>query len=383
MSQLDSKLNPKLIAIFLGVVATYLALQSLLSEYLLEMFLTDVDSIVVAYIDLLSVNLEEAIPTWFATILLFLAAVMLGWITAVHYQNNNSQKTYWLGLTLIFLYLSMDEGAVIHEIISDPLQEVFNTTGYLEFAWLIAFVPLVIIFVLFYARFLFKLPPRTRNQFILAGAIYVGGAVVVEAISANRYASDGGISFPYLAIATVEEWLEMMGVIIFIYALLLYAAGSGLTAVFTVSDSSGRGVSFAKLRGWKRPLTIIIAIILITNIALIYWSTQQSQHSAHYSGTFYEALSEEYANQGVIILQINETLSLENPAAPAVANSLLTLFDDVLVVTFPNEQISIAFASSTLPFTQAKLIDHLAQDNQSDYVIHNTATLGEIARQSP
>ena len=55
---------------------------------------------------------------------------------------------------------------------------------------------LALIFTLLYLRFLFHLPPRIRNLFILAGVCYVGGAVIVEAISANRYSLDGGV--PYL-----------------------------------------------------------------------------------------------------------------------------------------------------------------------------------------
>jgi hypothetical protein len=55
--------------------------------------------------------------------------------------------------------------------------------------------------------------------------------VVVEAISANRYYLDNGVSFPYLAIATVEEFCEMLGVVLFIYALLSYMAALEYRAV--------------------------------------------------------------------------------------------------------------------------------------------------------
>ena len=121
--------------------------------------------------------------------------LLLGGITAVKYQQRDSQTRYWAGLTLIFFYLSLDEGAVIHELFSDPLQTAYNTSGYLTFAWLLVFVPLLFLFVLLYLRFLFHLPARIRNLFILAGLFYVGGAVVVEAISANRYDLDGGVTF--------------------------------------------------------------------------------------------------------------------------------------------------------------------------------------------
>jgi len=69
----------------------------------------------------------------------------------------------------------MDEGAVIHEIFSDALQVRFDTSGYLTFAWIIAFVPVVIVIALLYLRFLWHLPPSVRNLMIVAGLLYVGG----------------------------------------------------------------------------------------------------------------------------------------------------------------------------------------------------------------
>ena len=178
----EYNLNPRKLSLFLGIVSIYLAVQSLFGEYVLENVLRGgTDGFLVSLIDLFSVNAEETIPTWYSTILLFLSAVLLTFIATVKQKNQKLFRHHWTGLALIFLYLSMDEGAVIHEIIADPLQAKFNTTGYLAFGWQIVFVPLVVVFALFYLRFLFHLPPRIRNLFIIAGSLYVGGAVFVEA----------------------------------------------------------------------------------------------------------------------------------------------------------------------------------------------------------
>jgi hypothetical protein len=273
----------------------------------------------------------------------------------------------------------MDEGAVIHEIFSDPLREALNTTGYLTFAWLIVFVPLVILFALFYIRFLFRLPPRTRNLFILAGAIFVGGAVFVEAVSANRYYLDGGVSFPYLALATVEEFCEMLGVVLFIYALLSYMAAMEYTAVFHFTSILSTTYPLENRISWQRPLGAAILIILTLNVLMISWAFRQQSASANIATPFYQEMSDRYAGQGVIILQVNEVLDVNNAAAQPIASSLLTLFDDVLAVAMPTEQTSIVFASHDLPFDQTTLAELLPPDSEDQYIILDITAVRAIA----
>ena len=376
---IEMSINPRKVALFLGIVALYLALQSLLSEYLIEYELShDANGLIISLIDLLSVNAEATIPTWYATLLLFISSVLVALIAIAKRRNQEPQARHWLGLAFIFLYLSMDEGAVIHEIISTPLQEALNTTGYLVFAWLIVFIPLVILFVLIYLRFLFRLPPRTRNLFILAGALFVGGAVFVEAISANRWYLDNGVSFPYLAIATVEEFCEMLGVVVFIYALLSYMAALEYTAVFPFTATSHTTYTSDKRASWRRPLGAVALIIVIVNGLMIAWALQQSA-SADAAMPFYQEISDRYAGQGVIILQVNELLDINNPAAQPIAASLLTLFDDVLVVVMPSEQASIAFVSHDLPFDQATLASTLSPDRDNQFTILDMTAVRAIA----
>src|SRR5690606_1736254 len=82
--------------------------------------------------DVLSVNIEESIPTWYSSLALFLAASLLGWIALIKLIHREPFRVYWLGLALIFVYLSADEGAALHETASAPLQSAFNTSGFVE-----------------------------------------------------------------------------------------------------------------------------------------------------------------------------------------------------------------------------------------------------------
>ena len=390
--QLEYRINPRKIALFLGICAVCFTLQSLFNEYLLEVVLgPDVHELILSFIDLFSVNAEKTIPTWYATILLFLAACTLAFITSAKLRAGVAYRFYWLGLTLIFFYLSMDEGAVIHELFSDPVQERFNTSGYLTFGWLVVFVPLLLLFGLAYLRFLLKLPPRTRNLFILAGGLFVGGAVVVEAISANRWDVGNGVTFSYLAIATVEEFLEMIGVITFIYALTDYIVQQQYRAVISPSAQIetavaevGEPQSSTPLVKWVLGTAVILIISL--NIAMYNWalSTQPDQVVIDpQSIPFYQTVSEQYDGQGVIILGISEILDANNPAAPPYANSLLTLFDDVMVVTLPTSGISIAFAAQTLPFDATTIETLLLDSGEETFNILNLADVHALAQTTP
>lgn len=368
---------------WLGLIALYLAVQSLVNEYLLENVVPGSNSsLVISFMELFSVNAEETIPTWYATILLFVSAVLLGAIAAVKRQTRDPHTGYWAGLSLIFFYLSLDEGAVIHELFSTPLETTFNTSGYLTFAWLIVFIPLLLIFALLYLRFLLRLPSRIRNFFVLAGLFYVGGAVIVEAISANRYAIDGGVSFPYLAIATVEELMEMWGVVLFIYSLLSYMVVEGITAVISPTPLTVQTMAVipSPITSSRRLRLVAVLILLAFNSAMIAWAFRQQSVSVIATDTsLYQIATERFKDQGVIILGINEAIMTNNPAAPPIAAALLTLFDDVVVVTLPSAQVSIAFASHHLPFNIDTLTQLIQQSGESDFTILNAPALRAIA----
>lgn len=226
-------INPRKIAVLLIVASCVLAVLSITGEYLLEKVVdSDSDPVLALGLDLFSVNAEETIPTWYSTIILFVASVLLAAIAIVKRATRDPLALYWIGLAIVFFYLSMDEGAVIHEIVADAIQVALDTTGFLYFGWQIAAAPFVVVFGLVYLRFLFLIPAKTRNLFILAGTIYIGGAVFIEAISANQYYIDGEASLRYLAIGTLEELMEMLGIEIFIYALLSYIVDMGYSFTF-------------------------------------------------------------------------------------------------------------------------------------------------------
>ncbi len=83
-------------------------------------------------------------------------------------------------LSFTFLYLSLDELISIHEQLTMPLRAGLDLHGVFFLSWVIPAIIVVAVFTLIYIKFLWRLPVQTRWLFIVAGIIYVGGAVGIE-----------------------------------------------------------------------------------------------------------------------------------------------------------------------------------------------------------
>lgn len=166
---------------------------------------------------LFDVDEENNLPTWFSGAILALAAGCL-WLCARHKrQVRDRSVNQWYVLTFGFLFMSVDEVAGLHESLNSTIQSSWVIPGgIVAFLVGLSFIP-----------FLWNLPSRTRNYFIVAGALYVGGAIGVEIIGAPMDAD----TMLYNLTTVAEEGLEMFGVILFLIALLSYmrpAAGGAI-----------------------------------------------------------------------------------------------------------------------------------------------------------
>jgi hypothetical protein len=176
------------------------------------------------FVPLFYVDAESNVPTWYSSMALLLAAALLAVIGCLKLQAREHYRFHWLALAGLFLLLSMDEVAMIHEYPIDPLREALNATGALYYTWVIPGLGFVLLVGLALAGFLRSLPAATQRQMLLAAALFVGGAIGVEMLSgiqADRWGED---NLTYALIISIEELLEMLGVALFIEALLAYLA---------------------------------------------------------------------------------------------------------------------------------------------------------------
>jgi hypothetical protein len=125
--------------------------------------------------------------------------------------------------------MAIDEAASIHELLTWPMRSLLGllgqqASGIFFFTWVIPGIAVAMVFGLSYLKFLLHLPAKTRWRFVVAATLYLGGAIGMELIG-GRYADLHGMeNLAYSMTATVEESLEMAGVIVFIYTLLNYIA---------------------------------------------------------------------------------------------------------------------------------------------------------------
>lgn len=172
-----------------------------------------------------SFNSEDSIPTLYSTVLLLAASVLLFFI-----YFTNRGKTYknicWLLLSLFFLYMSIDESISIHERFVSILRDKFNFSGLLYYSWVVPYAVLALILAIGFIPFLIKLEKKTRNLFILSGALFVSGAIGVELFGGRHY-EQHGLDMVYAIFYTIEESLEILGISLFIFALLRYISIMG------------------------------------------------------------------------------------------------------------------------------------------------------------
>ncbi|MHB0998078.1 MAG: hypothetical protein ACYC27_02440 [Armatimonadota bacterium] len=172
---------------------------------------------------LLNVDTESNLPTWYSSSLLLAASFILYFIGDRTKYNAGKFASYWKILSGIFLFLSIDEACCIHEMIGLKIQSVFNTSGFVLYAWVIPWSIMLLIIWFTYMQFLKSLPIRVNKLFLLSAICYIGGAIGVEMIEAQYHSINGGqIDLIYSLMTNIEEIMEMFGVVIFIYALGIY-----------------------------------------------------------------------------------------------------------------------------------------------------------------
>lgn len=176
----------------------------------------------VAYglVPLFNFGAEKNIPTLYSSLALLTSSLLLLAISLVHKKNGVSYY-YWLGLSIIFLFLCVDETAMLHERLIKPVRTALNTSGLLYFAWVIPYGLALLVLVITYINFLRQLPKTTMILFLVSGATFISGAIGFE-LFGGRHLELYGNNIVYAFFQTAEESLEMLGIAIFIYTLAKY-----------------------------------------------------------------------------------------------------------------------------------------------------------------
>jgi hypothetical protein len=176
---------------------------------------------------------ELNIPTWFSSSLMLLCGLVLLWIARASALRRRAGTGYWAVLGVIFVGLSMDEAAAVHELLSPIFAGTMVSLGERfggifvplgergpQYAWVIPGSIAVLVLGLVFLRFLALLPRRSRWLFVLSGVVFLSGALGFEMLGGAYAALHGPSTVGFVALMTIEETLEMAGMALFFYALL-------------------------------------------------------------------------------------------------------------------------------------------------------------------
>jgi hypothetical protein len=164
---------------------------------------------------------ESNLPSLYSALALGFCSYLLAIITTFNKIKKVKYAQHWKALSLIFLFLALDEACSIHELLIPVLRGAINAKGILYFTWVIPAFFLLILFLISFRKFIKNLPTKTKTIFILAGMIYITGALGMELVG-GYIADNFGYNTIYGIASSVEELLEMFGIVLFINGLLSY-----------------------------------------------------------------------------------------------------------------------------------------------------------------
>ena len=160
--------------------------------------------------------------SWFsALVLAALAAGLAGRAISARVTPGLGAR-YWV-LAAFALFLSLDEGAQVHEFLNQVGIRVTDRLGPFN-AWLVPGIAVFAVagaFLLWLAR---GVEPALRRRLVVAGLVFVAGAVGMEALGTG-WALSSDLPNPWLTgryhlLVAVEEGLEMLGALIALHAVV-------------------------------------------------------------------------------------------------------------------------------------------------------------------
>jgi hypothetical protein len=168
--------------------------------------------------DMLYADNEANVWAWYASVLLAtLAAAFV--LHAFVARNAGAPVGPYLLLAALAAFMSVDEAAILHEKLSNIV------TGFPTWGWLAIGVPFAAL-VGAGALWLTRTMERYfRRRLIVAGALFLLGAVVMEGIAGVTVVQAGSYdagtqTVVYMVLLAIEEFLELAGVLFALWATL-------------------------------------------------------------------------------------------------------------------------------------------------------------------
>lgn len=185
---------------------------------------------------------ETNIPSYWSSFLWLIASAIACAIACLTRNAARRNWLHWSGLAAIFYFFSMDETIQFHERLGGFFAKLLrleglHASGMLYYVWIIPALLFAVAVFFAYLRFLLQLPREVMVLVVVAGIVFITGAVGFELLEGPIDEAGGYMNLLYTAYVTCEESLEMAGVCILVFGLLRYIAIEFCTVQTNVSDT--------------------------------------------------------------------------------------------------------------------------------------------------
>lgn len=178
------------------------------------------------FVPLFNMDGEGNVPAFLSFIQILLAALILFFIAQLERKYAEEYVWQWFVLSAGFFLMALDEGIQLHERLGGPVKAALGSetanVGIFYAVWTIPAGIIVILLGLAFLKFLLALEAVHRFRFMLAGALYLSGAIGMELVGMYYFKSVGGDDAVFGVLVTIEESLEFFAVTFFVWSLLKY-----------------------------------------------------------------------------------------------------------------------------------------------------------------
>ena len=221
-STINLSLRPRVLALSLAGAATLLFLLGLIEQYVTAHSTNNaIHSVAYRF----RLDAEATIPMWFSSMLMLVCSLLAAVAALVHRHQRRADVWRWGMISVILLGMSMDEAVVLHEMAIRVIRGFMPTSGLFFYAWVVVAIPAVVVVASLGAPMLRRLPRRTAVGLPLSATIFCVGAIGMEMVGGKVFEAAGETAtLIYVVVTSLEEGLEMAGLVVCFYVLLDYLA---------------------------------------------------------------------------------------------------------------------------------------------------------------
>lgn len=192
-------------------------------------------------VDAFDADQKTNFPTGFKLLMLAGSALLLDAIARAKRLSNDRWRRHWRWLSGIFLFLFFDELVTFHQGLSNGVRREASARGAFYYPWASVYLAALVVFLIAFAGFYRALPRRYQILFLLAGAGFAGGSGGLELVKGATADRLGEFNLTFGLVAAVSDSAEMIGLLVFVGALLHYARTAVPSVTVWLAESPATG----------------------------------------------------------------------------------------------------------------------------------------------